>query len=148
MRADELAFSAEGRRRVRERLGIPEDAFVVGCISRFHPKKRNDVVVEAVRSLDDPRVHLLLAGEGETEAQLKALAAPLGDRAHIVPTPGRDVAEVASAFDVSVFCPSPTEGEPRAVLLAALARRPCLSTGAEGVADMITPDIGTITSPE
>jgi glycosyltransferase involved in cell wall biosynthesis len=29
-----------------------------------------------------------------------------------------------------------------------LASRPCLSTGAEGVADMITPEIGGIASPE
>ena len=44
MRTDDLRFTPEGRRRVRERLGIPADAFVVGAISRFHPKKRNDVV--------------------------------------------------------------------------------------------------------
>ncbi len=47
-----------------------------------------------------------------------------------------------SAFDVSVFCPSPTEGAPRAVILGMLASRPCLSTGAEGVADMIRPEFG------
>ncbi len=29
-----------------------------------------------------------------------------------------------------------------------LARRPCVSTGAEGVADMIAPEFGAITSPE
>ena len=51
-----------------------------------------------------------------------------------------------SAFDVSVFCPSPTEGAPRAVILGMLASRPCLSTGAEGVADMIMPEFGGITS--
>ena len=55
---------------------------------------------------------------------------------------------VLSAFDVSVFCPSPTEGAPRAVILGMLASRPCLSTGAEGVADMISPEIGAILSPE
>lgn len=148
MRTDEVAYSPAGRARVRARLGIAPDGFVVGCISRFHPKKRNDVLIDAVKLLDDPRVHLLLAGEGDTEAALRAQAADLGDRGHIVPTPGRDVGDLASAFDVSVFCPSPTEGEPRAVLLAALAGRPCLSTGAEGVADMISPDFGVITSPE
>src|SRR5262249_35179368 len=127
---------------------IPGDAFVVGCISRFHPKKRNDVVVRAVRGLDDRRVHLILAGSGETEPQLRELAAPLGDRAHIIATPGAEVAEGLSAFDVSVFCPSPTEGAPRAVILGMLASRPCLSTGAEGVADMIGPEFGGIASPE
>jgi glycosyltransferase involved in cell wall biosynthesis len=106
------------------------------------------VVVQAVIALDDLRAHLILAGDGETEADLRRVGAPLGERLHIVPPPGNDVADVLSAFDISVFCPSPTEGAPRAVLLGMLAERPCLSTGAEGVDDIITPEIGAITSPE
>lgn len=148
LRTDEIDYSDEGRARVREQLGIPAEAFVVGCISRFHFKKRNDVVVDAVKEMQDPRVHLILAGDGDTEAQLRALAAPLGERAHFISTPGREVPDVLSAFDVSVFCPSPTEGAPRAVILGMLARRPCLSTGAEGVSDMITDEIGGIAEPE
>jgi glycosyltransferase involved in cell wall biosynthesis len=148
LRTEEIRFTEQGRARVRGELGIPEQAFVVGCISRFHPKKRNDVVVDAVVGLEDPRVHLILAGDGETEGQLRSLAAPLGERAHFIPTPGPEVPDVLSAFDVSVFCPSPTEGAPRAVILGMLAERPCLSTGAEGVADMITPEIGGIADPE
>ena len=148
LRTEEIRYTAEGRARVRAELGIPADAFVVGCISRFHPKKRNDVVVSAVCELADERVHLILAGDGETEAQLRSLAAPLGERAHFIATPGSEVPDVLSAFDVSVFCPSPTEGAPRAVILGMLAERPCLSTGAEGVSDMITPEIGGIADPE
>jgi glycosyltransferase involved in cell wall biosynthesis len=148
LRTDEIRYTEEGRARVRGELGIPDHAFVVGCISRFHPKKRNDVVVDAVRDLDDERVHLILAGDGETEAQLRSLAAPLGGRAHFISTPGPEVPDVLSAFDVSVFCPSPTEGAPRAVILGMLAERPCLATGAEGVSDMITPEIGGIADPE
>jgi glycosyltransferase involved in cell wall biosynthesis len=147
LRTEEISFTAEGRSRVRADLGVPEDAFVVGCISRFHHKKRNDVVVDAVKLLDE-RVHLVLAGDGETEDELRRLAQPLDGRAHFVPTPGANVAEVLSAFDVSVFCPSPTEGAPRAVILGMLTERPCLATGAEGVADMILPGIGVIAQPE
>jgi glycosyltransferase involved in cell wall biosynthesis len=145
---DGIRFTSSGRNAVRGRLGIPADAFVVGCISRFHPKKRNDVVVEAVACLADPRVHLIMAGAGETEPELRAQAGPLGDRAHFVPTPTGDVADVMSAFDVSVFCPSPTEGAPRATILGMLVERPCLATGAEGVADLIRPEFGAITDPE
>ncbi len=83
LRTDEIAPSADGRARLRAELGMPEHAFVVGCISRFHRKKRNDVVVEAVRLLDE-RVHLVLAGDGETEGELRALAAPLNGRAHFI----------------------------------------------------------------
>jgi glycosyltransferase involved in cell wall biosynthesis len=148
LRAEEIRFSEAGRAKVRAELGIPTDAFVVGCISRFHPKKRNDVVVRAVSALADPRAHLILAGDGETEQELRRLAAPLGERAHFIATPGPEVPDVLSAFDVSVFCPSPTEGAPRAVILGMLASRPCLSTGAEGVSDMIRPEFGGIASPE
>jgi glycosyltransferase involved in cell wall biosynthesis len=146
-RSEEIRLSPAGRDRVRGELGIPADAFVVGCISRFHPKKRNDVVIEAVEGLAH-RSHLILAGSGETEAELRSLAAPLGERAHILGTPGAEVSDVLSAFDVSVFCPSPAEGQPRAVILGMLAGRPCVATGAEGVADLIEPDFGAITSPE
>jgi glycosyltransferase involved in cell wall biosynthesis len=146
MRAKELDFTASGRKAVRAQLDIPRNAFVVGCVSRFHPKKRNDVVVRAVADLDG--AHLVMAGEGETEEELRELAEPLGDRAHFVATPGDDIAAFMSAFDVSVFCPSPTEGAPRAVLLGMLARRPPISTGAEGVSALIRDGVGVITSPE
>ncbi|HUA70474.1 MAG TPA: glycosyltransferase family 4 protein [Solirubrobacteraceae bacterium] len=145
---DTIRFTSHGRDEVRRRLGIPTEAFVVGCISRFHPKKRNDVVVDAVVRLHDPRIHLIMAGAGETEPALRAQARPLDGRAHFVPTPTSDVADVMSAFDVSVFCPSPTEGAPRATILGMLVERPCLSTGAEGVADLIRPEFGAITQPE
>lgn len=148
LRTEEIRYTEEGRARVRAQLGIPADAFVVGCISRFHRKKRNDVVISAVAELENPRVHLILAGDGESESQLRELAAPLGARVSFIPTPGSEVPDVLSAFDVSVFCPSPTEGAPRAVILGMLASRPCLSTGAEGVSDMITAEMGGIASPE
>jgi len=147
MRTDEIAFSTAGRARVREELGIPAAAFTVGCISRFHPKKRNDVVIDAVAALDD-ETHLILAGSGETESRLRAQAVQLGPRAHFLPTPGDTVGDVLSAFDVSVFCPSPAEGQPRAVILGMLAERPCISTAAEGVLDLIDNSFGAIVSPE
>jgi glycosyltransferase involved in cell wall biosynthesis len=147
MRGDELRFSPEGRARVRRELGIPDDAFVIGCISRFHPKKRNDVLVEAVKGLDE-RAHLILAGAGETESELRRLAEPLGPRVHFVRTPGDDVADYTSAFEIGVFCPSPAEGQPRAVILPWLAGRPAISTGAMGVADMIDDGVGQIASPD
>jgi glycosyltransferase involved in cell wall biosynthesis len=147
MRTDEIRFSEQGRARVREELGIPAEAFTVGCISRFNHKKRNDVVVDAVAALGGDE-HLILAGAGETEDELRARAAALGERAHFLATPGAAVGDVLSAFDVSVFCPSPTEGQPRAVILGMLAERPCVSTGAEGVADLLEDSFGTIVSPE
>jgi glycosyltransferase involved in cell wall biosynthesis len=147
VRADEIRFDERGRERVRADLGVEPRDFLVGCISRLHPKKRNDVVVDAVAQLGDG-VRLLFAGEGETEDALRDRARELGVNAQFIPTPREEVAAVLSAFDVSVFCPSPTEGAPRAVIIAMLAARPCISTGREGVADLIEPGTGTIVHPD
>lgn len=145
----ELArYSPEGRKRIRSDLGIPLEALVVGCVSRFHRKKRNDVAVDAVAALHRDDVHLIMAGEGEEEATLRRLAEPLGGRAHFVPTPGPEIARVCSAFDLSVFCPSPTEGAPLAVIHSMLVGRPCIATGDEGVSGLIVPGTGTIVAPE
>jgi len=148
LRVDDLRFSAAGRDRVRREHGIPRDVPVVGCISRFHPKKRNDVVVDAVVQLGRDDVHLVMAGEGDTEADLRRRARPLGERAHFLPAPGMDLANVCSTFDVSVFCPSPTEGAPLAVIHAMLTGRPCVATASEGVDGLIVPGGGTVVSPE
>lgn len=146
LRIERLGFSEDGRREVRRQLGIGGGEFVVGCTSRFHPKKRLDVLIEAVGKLDG--AHLILAGTGETEAELRRLAEPFGERAHFLPTPGDDPARLFSAFDVCAFCPSPAEGSPTSVVLGMLASRPCVSTAAEGVADLIEDGVGTIASPE
>lgn len=146
VRTDAMRFSEEGRAAIRARLGIPQDVFVVGCISRFHPKKRNDVVIDAVSRLDG-ETHLVLAGDGDAERSLRALATPLGKRVHFMSMPTTELADVYSAFDVSVFCPSPTEGAPRAVILAMLTERPVVSTGPQGVAEFLS-EVGAIIDPE
>jgi glycosyltransferase involved in cell wall biosynthesis len=147
LRTSRLAFSAAGRARVRAQLGIAPDAFVVGCTSRFHPKKRLDVLIDAFGRLEGSP-HLILAGTGESETELRGLATPLGERAHFLPTPGDDPAELFSAFDVCAFCPSPDEGSPTSVILGMLASRPCVSTAAEGVAGLVEDGVGAVAHPE
>lgn len=146
--AGDIRFRPEARARIRTELGVGDDAFVVGCMSRFHPKKRNDVLIDAVVALDDARVHLVLAGEGETEEELRARAAPLGDRAHFVPTPGDRASELLSGCDLAAFCPSPTEGEPLAIVVPMLCGRPVVSGGAEGALGLIEPGAGAIAQPD
>lgn len=147
LRTAELGFDAAGRRRVREQLGIAEGAFVVGCTSRFHPRKRLDVLIDAFSRLDGDS-HLILAGAGESEADLRRRAAASGARVHFLPTPGDEPAPLFSAFDVCAFCPSPSEGSPTSVILGMLAARPCVSTAAEGVAGLIEEGLGTIVTPD
>ncbi len=111
LRTEEIAFTAEGRARLRAELGIHDEAFVVGCISRFHPKKRNDVVVEAVKLLEE-RVHLVLAGDGETESELRRIAAPLGGRAHFIPPPAQRSPRCSRPSTSRSSAPAPQRARP------------------------------------
>lgn len=70
----------EERRQARVRLGIPEDAFVVGNAGWLIPRKRFDVFLRVATEVakNEPRALFLIAGGGEDEGCLKSLAEELG----------------------------------------------------------------------
>lgn len=74
----------DARRRLRERLGLPQDRRLVIFMSRIHPKKGIDLLLQAAARLE-PDFDLVFAGSGEeahvSEARRQADAL-LGARAH------------------------------------------------------------------
>jgi glycosyltransferase involved in cell wall biosynthesis len=143
---ESVGFGHLNRAELRRAWGVDEHTLVLGCISRFHPRKRNDVVIDAMAYLDSD-VSLVMAGEGEEEAALRARAAPYGERVRFVPNVRGQVEAFLSACDLLVFAPSPTEGEPRVIVMAQLVGVPVVATGAEGTHGLIPPGAGTIVSP-
>ncbi|TJZ55947.1 glycosyltransferase [Streptomyces piniterrae] len=79
-----FAYDPDARTAVREMLGVPADAFVVGGVGRLVPGKRFDVLVRAVTHLSS--VHLLLAGDGPERAALQRMARQFAasDRIHLL----------------------------------------------------------------
>jgi phosphatidylinositol alpha-1,6-mannosyltransferase len=134
------------RAELRAQWGAGERTLVVGCISRFQRRKRNDVVIDAMADLDGD-VLLVIAGEGDQEAVLRERASPYGDRIRFAPNVRGHVEAFLSACDVLVFAPSPTEGEPRVIVMAQLVGVPVVATDSEGALGLIPPDGGTIVSP-
>lgn len=67
---------ASARRRARESLRVPEDAFVVLFLGKLIPRKRpRDLVKAAERLARDGRpVHIIVAGDGPLRDELKAAA--------------------------------------------------------------------------
>ncbi len=124
---------------LRESLGLPADAEVVGSIGRLSPEKGFDVLVRAVSHLvpQRPRLHLLLIGDGQEGDHLRrlALSLGLGDRLHL---PGRrgDAPLLYPLFDV--FClPSHREGTPLVLLEAMAAERPVVATPVGGIPEVL-----------
>jgi glycosyltransferase involved in cell wall biosynthesis len=63
------------RASIRQELGIPEDAFVIGHVGRFQAQKNHAFLVDIFAELLDrePQAYLLLLGEGPLRAEIERL---------------------------------------------------------------------------
>jgi glycosyltransferase involved in cell wall biosynthesis len=136
---DESAFDRvdeKSRCEQRRTWGLPDDAFVVGCVARLSPVKNHAMLLRAVASLSS-RFHVVLIGDGPSRTELELLATNLGisSRVHFI-------GEVLSTinlhqfFDVSALC-SNSEGFPNTVIEAMAASRSVVATEVGGVVDVI-----------
>ncbi len=118
-------------------------------MTRLHESKGNSYLVDAAADVirQRPDARFFLVGEGpllpELEAQARRLG--LGDR-FVFAGFRRDVARTLSAFDLSVF-PSLWEGTPITAFEALAMGKPIVSTDADGLLDILTPDLDAVIVP-
>ncbi|MES4890276.1 glycosyltransferase [Streptomyces sp. NPDC096012] len=139
-----FAFDPVARRRTRERLGLPPDAFVVGGIGRLAPGKRFGVLIEAFARLPAD-CRLLLVGGGPEEGALRRAAERAGvagrvlfagERPYVADgSPGPDLPALVSAMDV-LAAPCPEEAFGLAVVEALAAGLPVRYTSCPALEDL------------
>jgi glycosyltransferase involved in cell wall biosynthesis len=129
----EVRFDMDARRRVRQRLGIPERSYVACTVGRLHPQKRTDRAIEAVSSArrmqPDLDFRLLVVGSGDDEVRLRAVATRTGVADSTIFTGAvnrSDVSSFYSAADVFIMTTSRVEGLPMSVLEALASGLPCI----------------------
>jgi glycosyltransferase involved in cell wall biosynthesis len=145
----------EARLRVREELGIPADAPVVGMVGRFGAFKRHALLLEAFASLGaeaGPMRLLLVGGGGPLEREVLARVSAHPHRDRIVATGFRpDPAPLYAAMDLLVV-PSVNEGLSNALLEAMACGVPVLTHPACGAQEVVRSGVdGLVTaldSPE
>lgn len=129
--------------QVRAELGIPSDAFVLGHVARFHPQKNHQYVIDIAAEVakQEPKMRLLLVGEGELITDIKQKVIQMGLADKVIFTGVRsDVARLMmGAMDVFLF-PSLYEGLGLVLVEAQAAGLPCiLSDVIPEEADVIKP---------
>ncbi|WP_256842942.1 glycosyltransferase family 4 protein [Ornithinimicrobium cryptoxanthini] len=127
-------------RASRSRLGISEDAFVVGYVGRLNKDKGIDTLLAAFESLGASDEVVLLVAGGREDVTLPKYLGPDGDRRRIVAL-GRvdDPREVYACADLLAL-PSLREGFPNVVLEAAGMGVPAVVSDATGCRDAVIPD--------
>lgn len=126
---------------LRERLGLPQEAFLVGVFGRLAPWKGQHVLFQAMASCPDLQVVVVggaLFNEQAYEASLRALAERLGvaERVHMLGFRD-DVAALMTAMDVIVHTSTSPEPFGRVVVEGMLARRPVVASATGGVVEII-----------
>jgi lipopolysaccharide/colanic/teichoic acid biosynthesis glycosyltransferase len=128
------------REQVRSRLGIPQNALVVGFIGRIGREKGIGELERAWRQLRDrcPAAHLLIIGPPEEtdpiseETQLALAGDP---KVHL---PGADWHTAPLYMAMDLFClPSHREGFPNVLLEAAAMELPVVAFRVPGVVDAV-----------
>ena len=99
--------NAAARREVRQRLGIPSQAIVVGFVGILRPWHGVELLLEAFSRIGDSaeQVSLVIVGDGPSQAELERLAQSLGLSNRVIFTgriPHRQVADYLAAFDIAV----------------------------------------------
>ena len=137
---DETVLDDEERRDQRRSLGVEDGDVVLVNNARFYPEKAQDLLLRAVRLLQDdiPSVRLWLLGTGPLEADLRRLARELSIETAVrffgfvdQPIP------LLKLADIQVH-PSRAEGVPLAVCDGMAAGLPVVASGVGGIPEMIT----------
>jgi glycosyltransferase involved in cell wall biosynthesis len=123
----------------RAKLGIPPGATVVGAVGRLNGEKDYPNMLRAAQILlkQRPELYFVIAGKGELEPELKALAAELGVTQRVIFMGHfHDVRQVFELMDLYVLS-STREGLPNTVLEAMAMEVPIVSTDVDGVKEAV-----------
>ncbi|MEW9670775.1 glycosyltransferase [Ammoniphilus sp. 3BR4] len=128
---------SKGSPVLRDELGLSDDDYLIGIVSRLVKIKGIDYAISSMPSIlqANSRAHLIIVGSGPEEEELKALAEKLGIREHVHFVGFRkDIANCLHSFDCFVSA-SLSEGLGLNILEAMAASRPVAVTGVGGVLD-------------
>ncbi len=129
-------------------LGIPDDAFVVGCTANYRPRKGIEFLVEALELLaPDIPAHLLLVGHMDA-ARLTTRIGRSRARQRIHRVGFReDAASLSAACDVFCLPSTKREGLPRAVIEAMAYRVPPIVTDSGGSPELVVDGVSGLVVP-
>jgi glycosyltransferase involved in cell wall biosynthesis len=120
------------------RVGIPSDAFVVGCVANYRPRKGIEVLVDAMERLpDDMAVHLLLIGRMDAQKLARRIdRSPAKLRIHRVGF-RKDAPALSAACDVFCLPSTRREGLSRALIEAMAYGVPPVVTDSGGSPELV-----------
>jgi glycosyltransferase involved in cell wall biosynthesis len=118
------------RQAIAVQMGLPLDTRFILFAGRLHPQKDPLLLVRSIAALDDPTVHLLIAGDGEMAAVVRQEIETLGLSQRISMLGATARAAMAELYRIATvfILTSVYEGLPVTVLEALASGTPVLTT--------------------
>lgn len=134
---EKLSHVSVDRKAEREKLGIPEDAYVFVSVGELIKRKNHLAAIHAFEEAAIPDSYYLICGAGQLEKSYQALLQEKGlsDRVKLLGFRS-DVSEILCACDCFVF-PSYREGLPVALMEAMAAGLLCVASRIRGNVDLL-----------
>lgn len=128
-------------------LGVPEGAFVVGCVANVRREKGVDVLLGAIeRLVAEPRIHCVIVGNIKGDVVPRIARSPaLAGRVHLLGFRS-DVLGLVQQFDLFVM-PSRNEALGRALLESMSLGVPPFVTDVGGLPEVVRHDIDGMVFP-
>ncbi len=121
----------------RKEINVSQDDFVFLSVGRLDTNKNNKVLIEAVAKVNNPKVKLVLCGDGKERSFLEDLSKTLGVENQIIFLGNRtDMKEIYSVSDCLLMA-SFREGLSRTIMEAMSSGLPCVVSNIRGNVDLI-----------
>lgn len=143
-------FVPGSKTEAREKLGLDVNAVWIGIIATLRSWKGHKYLLKAIAELNDPRIRLVIVGDGPQRDRLNRLTVELGlTRSVRFAGQQRDVAPWLQALDIFALPSFANEGVSQAVMQAMSAGLPVITTPIGSSADVIKPGLtGVLVKPK
>lgn len=121
----------------RRELGVSNTDIMFLSVGELSHRKNHEVVIRAIKELNNPDIKYFICGKGELEGYLINLIKESGLESQVkLPGYRTDVSELCQAADLFVF-PSRQEGLPVALMEAIACQTPVLCSNIRGNTDLV-----------
>jgi glycosyltransferase involved in cell wall biosynthesis len=120
----------QDRRRLAQKMGLAEDTRFILFAGRLHAQKDPTLLLASFAALNDPKAHLLIAGDGELRDEIKSQIASFGLSEQVTmlgPVVQAELAQLLRVCNAFVLT-SAYEGLPVVVLEALASGIPVVTT--------------------
>lgn len=125
------------RENKRRELGLQQRDMMIFSSGELTARKNHQVVIKAIKKINNPHIHYFIAGDGILKKQLSELIKSFGleSQVHLIGYRS-DIKDLLCASDIFAF-PSVHEGLGISLLEAMASGLPCVATGVQGINDLI-----------